>query len=236
MIGRTRKDLDVHRIAVALKWACGAATFAFMVMFLTPLVMGGPGAHQAPLLAFLLTPIFFVVTFILALVWSRLGLIAIVASLLYPAWYYVQRPPRELQGALAPLNAEEQALVQSRHFEARVAVDGGKFPPIYRANLVEDLRRTGLFSAVEATEDSRSADLIATVTGSYYGDKTGHSFSLRWSQRPERSVSVKLWHYASDGPLLYASRHRLQVRRLALEVVRQMDALGPSSESTLQGR
>jgi hypothetical protein len=42
-------------------------------------------------------------------------------------------------------------------------------------------------------------------------------------------VSVKVWHYASDGPLLYASRHRLQVERLALEVVRQMDALGPSA-------
>jgi hypothetical protein len=226
----------VHRISVALMWACGAATFAFMIMFLTPLVIGGPGAHQGPLLAFLLTPIIFVVTLILALVWSRLGLIAIAASLLYPAWYSAQRPPREAQGSLVPLNAEEQALLQSRHFEARVAVDGGKSPPIYRANLVDDLGRTGLFSAVGVIEDARSADLIATVTGSYYGDKTGHSFSLRWSKRPERSVSVKVWHYASDGPLVYASRHRLQVQRLALEVVRQMDALGPLGETTLPAR
>ena len=217
----------MHRLVDALKWACGAAALAFMVLFLTPLVIGGPGAHQAPLLAFLLTPFIFVATLLLTLVWSRLGLIVIAASLLYPAWYYVQVPPRARQATLVPLNAEEQALVRSRHFEARVAVDGGRFPPIYRANLIEDLGRTRLFSAVDAVEDASSANLIATVTGSYYGDKTGHSFSLRWPQQPERSVSVKVWHYASDGPFLYASRHRLQVERLALEVVRQMDALGP---------
>jgi hypothetical protein len=221
----------MRRIGVALKWACGAAALAFMVLFLTPLVIGGPGAHQAPLLAFVVTPIIFVATLLITLVWSRLGLTVVVASLLYPAWYYVHMPPRERQGTLGPLNAEERSLARARHFEARVAVDGGRFPPIYRANLIEDLGRTGLFSAVRAMEDAPSADLIATVTGSYYGDKTGHSFSLRWSQQPERSVSVKVWHYASDGPLLYASRHRLQVEQLALEVIRQMEALGPSSET-----
>lgn len=220
----------MRRITVALMWAFGAATLAFIVLFVTPLAIGGPGAHQAPLLAFFLPPIIFVVTLLLALVWSRLGLITVVASLLYPAWYYVQMPPLDPQGRLVPLSAEEQALVQSRHFDARVAVDGGRSSPIYRANLIEDLGRTGLFTEVGAMEGASSADLIATVTGSYYGDKTGHSFSLRWAQKPERSVSVKVWHYASDGPLLYASRHRLQVERLALEVVRQMDALGPSGE------
>lgn len=221
----------MHRLTVALKWACGAATLAFMVMFLTPLVIGGPGAHQAPLLAFLLTPIIFFITLALTLVWSRLGFVTIVASLLFPAWYYVNMPPRDPRGTLVPLNVEERALVHSRHFELRVAVDGGKSYPIYRANLIDDLRRTGLFTSVASMEDARSADLIATVTGSYYGDKTGHSFSLRWPQQPERSVSVKVWHYASDGPLLYASRHRLLVERLALEIVRQMDALGPSPET-----
>jgi hypothetical protein len=220
----------MRRIAVALMWAFGATALAFVVMFLTPLVVGGPGAHQAPLLAFFLIPVVFVVTLLLTLVWSRLGLIVVVASLLYPAWYYVQMPPVDPRGTLVALNAEEQALVQSRHFDARVAVNGGKFSPIYKANLIEDLGRTGLFTAVGPMEDVTSADLIATVTGSYYGDKTGHSFSLRWAQKPERSVSVKVWHYASDGPLLYASRHRLQVERLVLEVVRQMDALGPPGD------
>jgi hypothetical protein len=73
----------MHRIVDALKWACGAAALAFTVLFLTPLVIGGPGAHQAPVLAFLLTPIIFVATLIFTLVWSRLGLIVIAASLLY---------------------------------------------------------------------------------------------------------------------------------------------------------
>ena len=222
----------MRRIVDALKWACGAAALAFMVLFLTPLVIGGPGAHQAPLLAFALTPIIFVATLLLTLVWSRLGLIAIAASLLYPAWYYVRSPAREPRATLEPLNTEEQALVRSKHFEARVAVDGGRFPPIYRAELIEDLGRTRLFSAVNAVEDAPSADLIATVMGSYYGDKTGHSFSLRRPQQPERSVRVRVWYYASDGPFLYASRHRLLVERLALEVIRQMDALGPSAAMT----
>ena len=226
----------MHRIAVALKWAFGAATLAFMVMFLTPLVISGPGAHQAPLVAFLLTPIIFVITLALTLVWSRLGLVTIVTSLLFPAWYYINRPPRDPRGTLVPLNVEERALVHSRHFELWVAVDGGKSYPIYRANLIDDLGRTGLFTSVASIEDTRSPDLIATVTGSYYGDKTGHSFSLRWPQQPERSVSVKVWQYASDGPLLYASRHRLQVERLALEVIRQMDTLGPSGQTRSTAR
>ena len=226
----------MQRIAVALKWAGGAAVLAFIVTFLAPLAIGGPGAHQAPLVAFLATPIIFVLTLMLALVWSRLGLITIVASLLYPAWYYFQMPPRDSQGTLVSLSPEERALVRSRHFEARVGVDQGRFPPIYRSELIDDLGRTGLFSAVAAIEDLRSADLIATVTGSYYGDKTGHSFSLQWSQQPERSVSVKMWHYASDGPFLYASRHRLEVERLALEVVHQLDALGPPGETRSPAR
>ena len=105
----------MHRFKVALKWAGSAATLAFIVTFLTPLAIGGPGAHQAPLVAFLVTPIIFVVTL-------------------------------------------------------------------------------------------------------------------------ERSVSVKMWHYASDGPFLYASRHRLEVERLALEVVRQMDALGRLPETRSPAR
>jgi hypothetical protein len=201
-----------------------------MVLFFTPLVIGGPGAHQAPLLAFILTPIIFVATLLFALVWSRLGLIVIAVSLLYPAWYYVNMPPRSSQAsALVPLSEEERTLMRSRHFDARVAVDRGRSYPIYRDNLVSDLRQTGLFSSVNPIEETPSAELIALVTGSYYGGKTGHSFSLRWARRPDRRVNVKMWFYASDGPLLYASRHRLEVERLALEVVRQMDALGPSA-------
>jgi len=218
----------MHRIAVALTWAFGTATLVFLVMFATPLVIGGPGAHQAPLLAFILSPIIFVITLALTLIWPRLGLVAIVACLLFPAWYYVKMPPRDSRAStLVPLSDAERALVRSRHFEARVAVDGGKAYPIYREQLINDLRQTGLFSLVTPVEETPSAELIAIVTGSYYGDKTGHSFSLRRSQHPDRSVSIKLWYYASDGPFFYASRHRLQVERLALEVIRQMDALGP---------
>ena len=73
----------MNRIMIALMWAFVGAIFAFMFMFITPLAIGGPGAHQGPLLAFFLTPNVFVVTLILALIWPRLGLITFVASLLY---------------------------------------------------------------------------------------------------------------------------------------------------------
>jgi hypothetical protein len=222
----------MRRIGVALIWSVGAATFAFIVVFVTPLIIGGPGSHQAPLLAFLLSPAVFLVTLALALVRPRLGLVTIAATLLFPAWYYVNMPPRDPQATLAPLTADERALVHSRHFDLRVGVDRGKAYPIYQANLVDDLDRTGLFKSVTSLEDAAPADLIATVTGSYYGDKTGHSFSLQWPRQPERRVGVKVWHYASDGPFLYASRHRLLVDRLALEVVRQMDALGTPGAAT----
>jgi hypothetical protein len=221
----------MHRIGVALKWAFGTAALAFAIMFLTPLVIGGPGAHQGPLLAFLLAPLVFLITLVLTLVWSRLGVIMVAASVLFPVWYYANMPPRQSEGTLVPLSASERALVQSRHFDLRVAVDGGRFPPIYRAELINDLGQTGLFAAVGSIEDIHPADLIATVAGSYYGDKTGHSFSLRRPQQPERKVRVKVWSYASDGPFMYASRHRLHVDRLALEVVHQMDVLGPPGEA-----
>jgi hypothetical protein len=217
----------MRRITVALMWACGAAALAFAAAFFTPLIVGGPGAHQAPLIAFVLAPAIFVFGLILALVSPRLGLVAVAVGALYPAWYVMQAPPRDPDRALVSLTPEERSLIRSRHYQAAVAVDGAKFPPIYRANLIEDLGRTDLFTSVAAIEQTAAADLIASVTGSYYGDKTGHSFSLRWARRPERTVSVKVWYYASDGPFLYFSRHRLQVERLALEIIRQMDTLGP---------
>ena len=52
----------MRRIRVALAWAASAATLAFIVMFFTPLIIGGPGAHQGPLLAFLGAPAVFVIT------------------------------------------------------------------------------------------------------------------------------------------------------------------------------
>jgi hypothetical protein len=223
----------MRRIRVALTWASSVATLAFVVMFATPLVIGGPGAHQGPLLAFLGAPAVFVVTLGLALIWPRLALVTIVASLMFPVWYYVNMPPWDPRiSRLVPLSTEERALLQARHFPLRVAVEGGKSYPIYRAELIDDLGKTGLFTSVAASDETDSADLIATVTGSYYGDKTGHSFSLRWPQQPKRRVGIKLWYYASDGPFIYASRHRLLVDRLALEVVRQMDALGPAGQAT----
>jgi len=226
----------MRRIAAALTWSLGAAAFAFLVVFVTPLVVGGPGAHQAPLLAFLLAPAVFVITLALALIRPRLGLVVIAATLLFPGWYYVNMPPRDPRGTLLPLTADERALVRSRHFELRVGVDRGKSYPIYQANLIDDLGRTGLFTSVASIENAGSPDLIATVTGSYYGDKAGHSFSLRWPREPERRVGVKVWHYASDGPFLYESRHRLLVERLAVEVVRQLDALGPSGPAASPAR
>jgi hypothetical protein len=222
----------MRRLRVALTWASRIAAFAFVVMFVTPLVRGGSGASLSPVIAFIVTPIIFVVTLALALVWPRLGLIVVVATLLYPAWYYANTPPPDPRGALVPLDAEQRDLVHRRHFELRVAVDGGRLPPIYRTNLINDLNETRLFTLVGELDNSGSADLIALVTGTYYGDKEGHKFSLWWPQQPDHRVIVNVWNNAGVRPFLYASRHRLQVERLAWEVIRQIDALGPSGQAT----
>jgi hypothetical protein len=139
---------------------------------------------------------------------------------------------------LQPLNTEEQALIKSRHFELRVAVDpGGYSPPRYPTwvipeSLLRDLGQTGLFTEIGLVGRIRSPDLIAMVTGNYYGDKEGQSFSLHWAKQPERRVNVSVWHYVS----LWGRRtRRLALERLALEVIRQMDALGPPPRSTETG-
>ncbi len=222
----------MHRIAVAFKSALLTAILAFLVAFVAPLVIGGPGAHQAPLAAFFITPIIFVMTLALTLLWPRLVIVTIVASLLYPAWYYHKMPPRQPDHVLAALNHEERAVVQSRHFDLRVAVDGGRFPEVYRRGLVSDLGQTGLFTEIGRIEEIHLPDLIATVTGSHYGDQEGHRFSLHWTRHPERKVTVDVWHYATMFPLSYARRHHMENERLALEVIRQMDALGAADQAT----
>lgn len=223
--------------SVALRWAFFSTLLAFSVMFFTPLIIGGPGGSLTPLFAIVLTPVIFVITLALTLVWPRLGIITVIASLLFPVWYYIKSPQLLPEGKLRPLNTEERALIKSRHFQLRVGVDAGRFPPVYRASLLRDLGETGLFTEIEPIENTRSPDLIATVTGQYYGDMTGDSFSLHWARQPERKVDVKMWHYVhlSLGTLVGRTR-RLEVERLALEVIRQMDALGPPPSVDIERR
>jgi hypothetical protein len=215
-------------IGVALRWAFFSTLLAFSAMFFTPLIIGGPGGSLTPVFAIVLTPIIFVITLVLTLARPRLGIITVIASLLFPVWYYIKTPQLLPEGKLRPLNTEERALIKSRRFQLRVAVDAGRYPPVYRESLLKDLGETGLFTEVGPIENSRSPDLIATVTGQYYGDTTGDSFSLHWARQPERKVNVKLWYYVRLSlDTLRGRTRRLELERLALEVVRQMDALGP---------
>jgi hypothetical protein len=192
---------------VAFRWAFLTTLLAFAVMFFTPLVIGG--SSTGPLFAIIYAPAIFVITLILALISPRLGIVTIVASLLFPVWYYVQTPHQRPEGTLVPLTTEERALIRSRHFALHVGVDAGRvppIPPIYRDNLIRDLVRTGLFDEVGSVEATRSADLIATVTGTYWGDTTGHSFSLSWTKEPERKVNVNVWH---DEPPQFLQRCKI---------------------------
>lgn len=220
------------RLGTALRWTLLTTLLAFAAMFFTPLILGGPGGSLAPIFAIVLAPVIFLVTLALTLIHPRLGIITIAASLLYPVWYYAKSPPRRPEGSLLPLNAEERAAIRSRHFGARVAVDPGRFPPAYQKSLVEDLGRTGLFTEVGSIGGTRSPDLIATVTGGYYGDTTGQHFSLHWANRTDQEVEVKVWHYVPG--CLYWNARRLEVERLTLEVIRQMDALGPRPSIDLE--
>src|SRR3989442_1174108 len=102
----------MHRLTTALRSAFLAALLAFIIAFSTPLLIGGPGAHQGPLLAFILAPIVFCAAFVLALIWPPLGKVVAVLTLAYPVWYYLQ-VPTDKGPRLVPLSTEERELLQS---------------------------------------------------------------------------------------------------------------------------
>lgn len=219
----------MSRLAAAAGWAFVTAALFSGIAFSTPLIIGGRGSHQGPLLAFALAPVAFGVAFVVTLIQPRLGKFVALAVLTYPAWYYLGIPKDEAP-ELLPLTAEERDRLRATRFDLRVAVANGGFPEAYQAGLVRELNDAGLFKAVGRVGDVESPDLIATVTGNYYGDREGQHFSLHLSGHPERKVHVNSWHYI-PGALSQGKRSRYK-ERFAIEVIRKIDELGFRSATT----
>ena len=232
----------------AILWAVGTSAVVFAIAFIGPLMIGGPGAHQAPLGAFLFTPAAFPLVLLVATViqFRRAGRLGgaghaaygiTLALMLVPAvmaFRFLATLNFTIDTAgyshkerflhAAALTDDERRSRDSAHFDLRVRVENPRFPPVYTGVLVTDLAATGLFGAVDERVTPETADLVATVTGSYYGDEQGLSFALRRADRPAGEVQIKVY-YTVGGIFTPMSDRRQYLDRLAVEVIRAVEAL-----------
>lgn len=109
--------------------------------------------------------------------------------------------------------------VRATHFLATLGVETYTYP-VYSERLISDLRTTGLFNAVEASEANPQATLIARIERPVYGNPTlpflalvtlgivssaveeehGYVFSIRTADNPSATVLIDyryLWTYHS---------------------------------------
>ena len=203
--------------------AGGSAVLVFILAFTVPLMIGGPGAHQAPLAAFLYAPAVFFAVFVIALVvqvrrtlrlniGGKIAYLVLLALLLIPTARIVT-----IFGEINPLNwirntdfkaygkserlkhiptltDDERRLLQSAHFNIRIGVVDHSYPDVYTRSLIDDLKKTGLFDEVAEFSQTGKADLIATLKGTYYGDKRGQSFTLQPPDGPGKESSTKIFY------------------------------------------
>ena len=149
-----------------LLWGVASGGAAFLVAFLTPLFLGGPGSHQGPLAAFVVGPSAFLVGTFVALVvqlrrlstlttGGRAAHVVLVLLLLVPSWYaapvlwqFAQWLPEATAGTsraermalVPPLSEEERQLRGAVTFDVAVAVSRGRFPVAYERSLISDLQ------------------------------------------------------------------------------------------------
>ena len=227
----------------ALLWAVGASAVVFAVAFIGPMLIGG-----SPLGAFLLGPTAFPPALLIAAVLQyrralRLGgaakaAYAIVLGLLLVPAVPAARSLATLDLSIdtaahtratrllhaAPMTADERQVRESTHFDLHVRVENPRFPPVYTGVLVTDLATTGLFRIVDDGGAPDTADLVATVTGSYYGDKAGLSFTLGRADGRSSPVQLKVY-YTVGGVFTAIGDRRQYLDRLAVEVIRAVETL-----------
>ena len=113
-------------------------------------------------------------------------------------------------------SAAQLDAVRATHFLATLGVETYKYP-IYSESLISDLRTTGLFSAVGASEATPQATLIARIERPVYGNPTfpfwalvtlgiipstveeehGYVFSIRSAANPNTTILID---YTYRGP------------------------------------
>ena len=227
----------------ALLWAIGASAVVFAIFFFGPMLIGG-----SPLAAFLLAPTAFPPALLVASVLQyrralRLGgaakaayavVVALVLIPAVPAARFLAKLDLSVDTAAfsrarrllhaPPMTDDERRLRESTHFDLRVRIENPRFPPVYAGALVTDLAATGLFRAVDQRVTLETADLVATVTGQYYGDKTGQSFTLRRAEDEASAVQLRVY-YTVGGIFSALGDRRQYLDRLAVEVIRAVETL-----------
>ena len=227
----------------AMLWAVGASAVVFTVFFIGPMLIGG-----SPLAAFVLAPMAFPpALFIVSVLQYRRALrldgaakavYAVVLALVLipgvPAARFLAKLDLSINTAASgraqrllhasPMTDDERRLRESTHFDLQVRVENPRFPPVYTGVLVTDLRATGLFRIVDESVTPETADLVAAVTGSYYGDKQGLSFTLRRTDGQASPVQLKVY-YTVGGIFSAMGDRRQYLDRLAVEVIRAVATL-----------
>jgi hypothetical protein len=236
----------------AILWSLGTSLTVFAVAFIGPLLMGGPGAHQGPLGAFYFAPIAFRIvlpigyilqyrraldldgagkaTYLVVLALILLQAVSparIIAALDLSIDLAGYSREERLQHAPA-LNEQERSLRESTQLDLRVGVQNLRFPPVYTNKLVSDLDETGLFQVVKELAQMEDVDLVATVTGTYWGDKNGQRFTLRWAKDGSAEEEVRVY-YTIGGIMSGAKDRRQYIDRLAIEVIQAVRALQTTS-------
>ena len=233
----------------ALLWAIGTSAVVFVVTFIGPLIIGGPGAHQGPLGAFILAPMAFPLVLLLAylLQYRRALRLAGAGKAAYAVVFVILLVPavsatrflarlhlsidtagysrKERLLHAAAITDDERRLRDSTHFDFGVRVENPRFPPVYTGVLVTDLTATRLFRAVDERMTMENAKLVASVTGSYYGDRQGLSFTLRRTDGQAAPVQLKVF-YTVGGIFSQMGDRRQYLDRLAVELIRAVRTLG----------
>ena len=232
----------------ALLWASGLAVLVFFLAFFGPIIIGGPGAHQAPLAAFIFAPATFFLAFVIVLliqirhalrlsIGGKFAYFVLLALLLIPTTHVVRifsemdfrsidfkaYTRAERLKHIPPLTKDERLLLQSTHFNIRVGVVYPGVPPGYTRSLIDDLMKTGLFDNVAEFAQMDRADMIATGKKSFYSDKYGKIFTLQPPDGPGKEVRIEIY-YTLGGLMGYGERKQY-LDRLSVKLINTVQEL-----------
>ena len=232
----------------ALGWASGLAVLVFILAFLGPIIIGGPGAHQAPLAAFILAPVTFPLAFVITLliqirralrlsIGGKFAYFVLLALFLIPTTHVVRffsemdfrsidfkaYTRAERLKHIPPLTKDERLLLQSTHFNIRVGVVNPGSLPVYTRSFIDDLRKTGLFDDVAEFAQMDRADMIATGKKSFYSDKYGKIFTLQPPDGPGKEVRIEIY-YTLGGLMGYGERKQY-LDRLSVKLINTVQEL-----------
>lgn len=223
-----------------------AITLSFLVFFLFSTVFVG---NLGPIPALIYGPIAFVVSFIVFWIVEsllephtqsvrKITYFVLSVVLVSPIVIYIGLNYREFTRAgrmehAAPLTDEESMLLKSTRLNLRIGVEGGKRPPIYTRNLIRDLRETCLFLEVGEIDALDKADVLATITGAYWDDKTGFRFIFHLPEHLREGIEIAVFYKLKSGISGWVSRnpdHKQYIDRLGVELIKASHALFGNSE------